>query len=137
MVLGGHIQTRLLGRDMRRMVKMAIRLLQNTQLTARIGMPDLRKVISICSYTPTGVASGSINRIVAEDGADGQYTDFQFAKSTSATVAPTEGWQDVPTGVSASEYLWMRSGVGDAPFNDSDNVDCCTYWRGKRQLGGC
>lgn len=53
-------------------------------------------------------------RIVGEDGAagsDGQYMDFQFAKSTSSTTAPTSGWQDAPPEVKNNEYLWMRSGL--------------------------
>ncbi len=58
-----------------------------------------------------GVKSGEPAKVVAEDGKDGQYTDFQFAKSISATVAPTDGWQDAPPAVGEKEYLWMRSGV--------------------------
>lgn len=53
-------------------------------------------------------------RIVGEtgaDGSDGQYMDFQFAKSTSSTTAPTTGWQDAPPEIKSNEYLWMRSGL--------------------------
>lgn len=53
-------------------------------------------------------------RIVGEDGkagGDGQYMDFQFAKSTSSTIAPTSGWQDAPPEIKSNEYLWMRSGL--------------------------
>lgn len=43
-----------------------------------------------------------------EDGTDGAYTEYQFAKNTSQTTAPTTGWQNSPIGVSDGEYLWMR-----------------------------
>lgn len=55
-------------------------------------------------------------RIVGEAGAagatgpEGRYTDYQFAKNTSATTAPTSGWQDSPPAISAWEYVWMRTG---------------------------
>src|SRR5690554_6791533 len=38
------------------------------------------------------------------------YTDFQFAKNTSATTAPTSGWQDSPPAISVGEYVRMRTG---------------------------
>ena len=61
-------------------------------------------------------------RIVGEDGVDGQdgkYTDYQFAKNTSLTTAPSSGWDEVPPSLGVNEYLWMRvrvvtpSGAGD------------------------
>lgn len=54
-----------------------------------------------------GAWSGAI-RVVGEAGEDGDYKDFQFAKNTSTTTAPTSGWQDAPPSVSNGEYLWMR-----------------------------
>ncbi|HZK18563.1 MAG TPA: DUF1983 domain-containing protein, partial [Clostridia bacterium] len=53
-------------------------------------------------------------RIVGEDGDDGQdgkYTDYQFAKNTSLITAPTSGWADAPPSLGTTEYLWMRSRV--------------------------
>lgn len=53
-------------------------------------------------------------RIVGEtgkDGTDGVYSEFQFAKNTSMTAAPTTGWQDAPPSVGDGEYLWMRQRV--------------------------
>ena len=49
-------------------------------------------------------------RIVGENGSDGPYQDFQFAKNTSLTVPPTTGWQDAPPTIGSGEYLWMRTG---------------------------
>ena len=55
-------------------------------------------------------------RIVGEKGAsgatgpEGRYTDYQFAKNTSTSTAPTSGWQDSPPAISAGEYVWMRTG---------------------------
>ena len=67
-----------------------------------------------------GVESGGISRIVGETGAEGKYTDFQFSKSNSATIAPNDGWQDAPPAVSATEYLWMRSGLVIPPQTNPD-----------------
>lgn len=53
-------------------------------------------------------------RIVGEtgaDGTDGVYSEFQFAKNTSMTAAPTTGWQDGPPSIGNGEYLWMRQRV--------------------------
>lgn len=50
---------------------------------------------------------------VGEDGAagaDGKYTEIEFAKNTSTTTAPTSGWQDAPPTASEGEYVWMRQG---------------------------
>lgn len=54
-----------------------------------------------------GAWSGAI-RVVGEAGQDGDYKDFQFAKNTSTTTAPSSGWQDSPPTVNNGEYLWMR-----------------------------
>lgn len=51
----------------------------------------------------------------AEDGVDGAYTDFKYAKNTSSTSTPTIiigdrnplGWADEPPTLSDGEYLWM------------------------------
>lgn len=42
------------------------------------------------------------------NGTNGAYNEYQFAKSTSPTTAPTTGWQDTPMDVYSGEYLWMR-----------------------------
>ena len=71
-------------------------------------------------------------RIVGEDGApgeDGVYTDFQFAKNTSTTTAPTSGWKDVPPSVGTGEYLWMRQRVVDP------NNNTATSWNVVRIKG--
>ena len=50
---------------------------------------------------------------VGEDGArgaDGKYTEIEFAKNTSTTTAPTSGWQDAPPTAEEGEYVWMRQG---------------------------
>ena len=55
-------------------------------------------------------------RIVGEAGAagaDGVYTDYQFAVNDSLEVAPTTGWQDTPPVVGIGQYLWMRMRVVD------------------------
>lgn len=60
----------------------------------------------------SGAWSAAI-RIVGEKGDagnEGRYTDYQFAKNTSATTAPTSGWQDAPPAITAGEYVWMRVG---------------------------
>ena len=60
----------------------------------------------------SGAWSAAI-RIVGEKGAagaEGRYTDYQFAKNTSTSTAPTSGWQDSPPAISAGEYVWMRTG---------------------------
>ena len=51
----------------------------------------------------------------AEDGVDGAYTDFKYAKNTSSTSFPAivtsdrnpSGWSDEPPTLSTGEYLWM------------------------------
>lgn len=47
-------------------------------------------------------------KIVGENGANGAYTNYQFAVNQSLTVAPTSGWQDAPPQVNVGYYLWMR-----------------------------
>lgn len=42
------------------------------------------------------------------NGTNGAYNEYQFAKNTSPTTAPTTGWQDAPMDVYSGEYLWMR-----------------------------
>ena len=51
----------------------------------------------------------------AEDGVDGAYTDFKYAKNTSSTTYPAivasdrnpSGWTDEPPTLATGEYLWM------------------------------
>ena len=51
----------------------------------------------------------------AEDGVDGAYTDFKYAKNTSSTSYPAivvrdrnpSGWNDEPPALATGEYLWM------------------------------
>lgn len=51
----------------------------------------------------------------AEDGVDGAYTDFKYAKNTSSTSFPAitvsdrnpSGWSDEPPTIATGEYLWM------------------------------
>ena len=46
-----------------------------------------------------GVTWSTPAKVVGEDGSDGvdgKYTDYQFAKNTSLTTAPTSGWADAP-----------------------------------------
>lgn len=51
----------------------------------------------------------------AEDGVDGAYTDFKYAKNTSSVSSPLisvsernpKGWSDEPPTISQGEYLWM------------------------------
>ncbi len=54
--------------------------------------------------------SGPI-RMVGQDGKDGQYRLYQWAKNNSATSAPTSGWQGTPMTAAAGEYVWQRSGI--------------------------
>lgn len=58
-----------------------------------------------------GVTWSEAMRVVGESGTDGEYTDFQFAKSSSIETPPTSGWQDGPPSVGAKEFLWMRKGL--------------------------
>ena len=51
----------------------------------------------------------------AEDGVNGAYTDFKYAKNTSSTSFPAitvsdrnpSGWSDEPPTLATGEYLWM------------------------------
>lgn len=51
----------------------------------------------------------------AEDGVDGAYTDFKYAKNTSSTSFPAitvternpSGWNDEPPTLATGDYLWM------------------------------
>ena len=51
----------------------------------------------------------------AEDGVDGAYTDFKYAKNTTSTTYPPivvsdrnpSGWSDEPPTLATGEYLWM------------------------------
>lgn len=54
------------------------------------------------------VARGQITIGVIKDG---QYPVLEFAKSTSATTAPTSGWSVTPPVCGTNEYLWMRTGI--------------------------
>lgn len=46
---------------------------------------------------------------------DGQYTVYQYAKSTSDALAPASGWVASPPTLSEGEYLWMRTGIVTPP----------------------
>lgn len=54
-------------------------------------------------------------QVTAEDGNDGAYTDFKYAKNNSDVAAPSivktdrdpAGWSDEPPALSQDEYLWM------------------------------
>lgn len=58
----------------------------------------------------------------AEDGVDGAYTDFKYAKNTSSTTYPAivasdrnpSGWTDEPPTLATGEYLWMSQAVINA-----------------------
>lgn len=65
-----------------------------------------------------GITWSEPMRIVGEEGQDGQYTNYQFSKTTSMEVAPTTGWQDGPPSLLANEFLWMRKGVVIPPALD-------------------
>ncbi len=54
-------------------------------------------------------------KIVGENGKNGKYTDYQFAKNTSIATPPTNGWQDAPPANNEGEYIWMRTGVVTPP----------------------
>jgi hypothetical protein len=65
----------------------------------------------------------------AEDGTDGAYTDFKYAKNKSADTAPTissttrnpSGWSDTPPSLGEGEYLWMSQAEisADGTLNES------------------
>ncbi len=62
-------------------------------------------------------------QIAGEEGSagkDGPYSVFQFAVSTSLTVAPTSGWTDGPQTVQPGQYLWFRTGVVVPPATAPD-----------------
>jgi len=78
-------------------------------------------------------AWSDIIQFVGEDGkkgADGKYTDYQFAKNKSLTDAPTTGWQETPPAIGQDEYLWMRMRVVD-PTSETE-----TPWSAGVRLGG-
>ena len=66
----------------------------------------------------TGLVIGSWSVAVqttAEDGLNGNYTDFKYAVNSSTTVPPTlnnsvrntPGWSDFPPALTTTTYLWM------------------------------
>jgi len=78
-------------------------------------------------------AWSDIIQFVGEDGkkgADGKYTDYQFAKNKSLTDAPTTGWQETPPAIGQDEYLWMRMRVVD-PTSETE-----APWSAGVRLGG-
>ena len=78
-------------------------------------------------------AWSDIIQFVGEDGkkgADGKYTDYQFAKNKSLTDAPTTGWQETPPAIGEDEYLWMRMRVVD-PTSETE-----APWSAGVRLGG-
>lgn len=58
-------------------------------------------------------------KVTGEDGKDGVWTDFKFAKSTSANLSPSivvtdrnpVGWVDATPSLDDNEYLWMTNAV--------------------------
>ena len=54
-------------------------------------------------------------RISGENGQDGIYVLYQFAKNTSLSTAPSTGWNSSPPSLSSGEYLWMRFGTVTPP----------------------
>ena len=66
----------------------------------------------------TGLVIGSWSvpvQTTAEDGIDGNYTDFKYAENSSTTIPPTlngsvrnpPGWSDYPPALISTTYLWM------------------------------
>ena len=61
------------------------------------------------------VEAAGVKGDTGDPGKDGPYTDFKYAKNTSATQAPAladtdrnpAGWSDVPPALGAGEHLWM------------------------------
>lgn len=74
----------------------------------------------------------------AEDGTNGAYTDFKYAKNTSSSVAPSiskssrnpSGWYDEPPTLGNGEYLWMSQ----AEINDDDTLK--TQWATPVRISG-
>ncbi|MFR9506081.1 MAG: hypothetical protein SNI32_08390, partial [Rikenellaceae bacterium] len=75
------------------------------------------------------ISRGQITISIVEDGADGRSvtsTDVEFAQSSSATTAPTTGWQTTsPTWVNGS-YIWQRVktifSTGEINYSPAVNV---------------
>lgn len=73
-----------------------------------------------------------------EDGVDGAYTDFKYAKNSSETNAPTisksertpTGWADEPPMLGNGEYLWMTKAEIDA------NNNLKTQWSDPVRISG-
>tara|TARA_B100000929_G_scaffold108179_1_gene85719 strand:+ start:20488 stop:26571 length:6084 start_codon:yes stop_codon:yes gene_type:complete len=61
------------------------------------------------SSTDGGNTWSPAQKFIGENGDNGSYVEFQFAKNTSSTTQPTSGWQDGPPTISDTEFLWMRS----------------------------
>ncbi len=69
-------------------------------------------------------------------GKDGQWQKFQWAKNTSTTTAPTNGWQDTPMTAAAGEYVWIRSGIVVPPATAPSSWDTATRLTGDRGAAG-
>lgn len=54
-------------------------------------------------------------RLDGMPGAEGKYTEVQYAVGSSATTAPTFGWQATPPAISSGQFLWMQSRVVTPP----------------------
>ena len=54
-------------------------------------------------------------RLDGMPGADGKYTEVEYAVGSSATTAPTSEWQATPPAISSGQFLWMRSRVVTPP----------------------
>lgn len=77
---------------------------------------------------PTGDWYGPI-RIKGENGENGQYTDYQFAKNKDLINPPITGWQDTPPVATMDEYIWSRVGVVTPPATEPP------YWTAMRMTG--
>lgn len=77
---------------------------------------------------PQGDWYGPI-RIKGENGENGQYTDYQFAKNKDLNNPPTSGWLDTPPVANADEYIWSRVGTVIPPATTPP------YWTAMRMTG--
>lgn len=75
-------------------------------------------------------------RVVGEEGKDGQWRKFQWAKNNSATTAPTGIWYDTPLTAAAGEYVWMRSGIVVPPATAPATWDAATRLTGDKGADG-
>lgn len=84
----------------------------DTPPTTGTGMLYMSKAVKKADGTVVGSWSVPA-RLDGKIGADGKYTEYQYAVNSSATVAPTSGWQASPPSVSSGQFLWMQSRVVD------------------------